>query len=116
MGTMGLFGIPLDLMTITIAAVAMGISVDDTIHYIHRYLLENKKTDQAIAATNGSVGFALMYTTTVIVIGFIALVFSDFIPSVIFGWLTGLAMLIALISDMTLLPVLLKRFIGKAAA
>ncbi len=115
MGTMGLFGIPLDLMTITIAAVAMGISVDDTIHYIHRYLLENEKTGQAIAATNGSVGFALMYTTTVIVIGFIALVFSDFIPSVIFGWLTGLAMLIALISDMTLLPVLLKRFIGKAA-
>lgn len=115
MGTMGLFGIPLDLMTITIAAVAMGISVDDTIHYVHRYLLENKHTDQAIAATNGSVGFALMYTTTVIVIGFIALVFSDFIPSVIFGWLTGLAMLIALISDMTLLPVLLKRFISKTA-
>lgn len=104
LGVIGYSGTPLDLMTITIAAVAMGISVDDTIHYIHRYLKEN-----SVSKTHLSVGYALVYTTTVITLGFGSLIFSDFIPSVLFGAMTGLAMIIALITDMTLLPALLRR-------
>jgi predicted RND superfamily exporter protein len=115
LGFMGWMAIPLDLMTITIASIAMGIAVDDTIHYIHRYREElnsaNVSTSQALERTHMSVGYALLYTTTIIALGFLLLVFSDFVPSVQFGLLTSLAMVIALITDLTLLPVLLKRFI-----
>lgn len=118
MGVMGIFSIPLDLMTITIAAVAMGISMDDTIHYVHRYLDElkggkltsNSKAD-FVLKTNLSVGYALMYTTTVIVVGFGSLVFSNFVPSMLFGLLTSIAMIVALLTDITTLPVLLKRYL-----
>ncbi len=114
MGTMGIFNIPLDLMTITIAAVAMGISMDDTIHYVHRYLEEkSKQTKDIITASHLSVGYALIYTTTIIVTGFGALVFSDFVPSVLFGFLTSIAMIIALLTDITVLPVLLKKYLSK---
>ena len=120
MGILGIFSIPLDLMTITIAAVAMGISMDDTIHYVHRYLEETKlnKTDsnEWIKRTNLSVGYALIYTTTVIVIGFGSLVFSNFVPSMLFGLLTSIAMIVALLSDITTLPVLLRKYLGKRTA
>ena len=113
MGILGIFAIPLDLMTITIAAVAMGISMDDTIHYIHRYLAELKREPNNAKAwvkrTNLSVGYALIYTTTVIVIGFGSLVFSNFVPSMLFGLLTSIAMVVALLTDITTLPVLLKK-------
>jgi predicted RND superfamily exporter protein len=113
MGILGIFAIPLDLMTITIAAVAMGISMDDTIHYIHRYLAELKRepnNEKAwVKRTNLSVGYALIYTTTVIVIGFGSLVFSNFVPSMLFGLLTSIAMVVALLTDITTLPVLLKK-------
>ena len=113
MGAMGLMGIPLDLMTITIAAVAMGISVDDTIHYIHRYLEENRKDHgSAVQNTNLSVGYAVIYTTVIIILGFASLMFSDFVPSILFGLLTSVAMAIALLTDITILPVLLNRFMG----
>lgn len=117
MGFLGYAGIPLDLMTMTIAAVAMGISVDDTIHYVHRFLEEADQNDP-VARTNLSVGYALLYTTTIICIGFLSLVFSEFVPSIVFGLLTGLAMLLALVTDITILPVLLKRFCctGNAAS
>ncbi|MDO6694170.1 MMPL family transporter [Aliiglaciecola sp. 3_MG-2023] len=119
LGVMGLLGIPLDLMTITISAIAMGIAVDDTIHFIHRYLeagknreaKENTASEHAIIATFNSVGYALLFTTTIITLGFALLSFSDFVPSILFGLLTGLAMLMALLTDSTLLPVLLKRFV-----
>ncbi|MBA6416992.1 MMPL family transporter [Colwellia sp. 6M3] len=120
MGILGIFAIPLDLMTITIAAVAMGISMDDTIHYVHRYLEEIKlnKTDsnEWVKRTNLSVGYALIYTTTVIVIGFGSLVFSNFVPSMLFGLLTSVAMIVALLTDITILPVLLKKYLGKRTA
>tara|TARA_R110002167_G_scaffold231963_1_gene437159 strand:+ start:4467 stop:6857 length:2391 start_codon:yes stop_codon:yes gene_type:complete len=113
MGILGIFAIPLDLMTITIAAVAMGISMDDTIHYIHRYLAELKREPKSAEAwvkrTNLSVGYALIYTTTVIVIGFGSLIFSNFVPSMLFGLLTSIAMIFALLTDITTLPVLLKK-------
>lgn len=115
MGGMGLLNIPLDLMTITIAAVAMGISVDDTIHYTHRYLQSDSPSpDEAVRSSLLTVGYAMVYTTTIIVIGFSSLMFSDFIPSVLFGLLTSITMLIALLADLTILPVLLHRFIKPA--
>lgn len=113
LGVMGWFNIALDLMTITIAAIAMGIAVDDTIHFVHRFLEERQQNsaNEAVSKTFDSVGYALLYTTTIIALGFALLSFSDFVPSILFGLLTALAMLVALITDSTLLPVLLKRFV-----
>jgi predicted RND superfamily exporter protein len=116
MGGMGLAGIPLDLMTITIAAVAMGISVDDTIHYVHRYRESAGNATDAVRDSMLSVGYAMVYTTLIIVIGFSSLIFSEFVPSILFGVLTGITMLVALLMDLTILPVLLQRFIKPSAA
>ena len=112
LGTMGWFNIPLDLMTITIAAIAMGIAVDDTIHFVHRFTEEatSSSSAEALKATYSSIGYALLYTSFIITLGFSLLSFSDFVPSVMFGLLTGLAMLVALLTDLTLLPALLGRF------
>jgi hypothetical protein len=111
-GIMGWLGIALDLMTITIAAVAMGIAVDNTIHYIHRYRSDARTSDpaSAIRSTHGSVGFAMIYTTLIVVTGFGSLAFSDFVPSVLFGVLTGVALSGAFLFDSTVLPALLARF------
>ncbi len=113
LGVMGWFKIPLDLMTITISAIAMGIAVDDTIHFTHRYLegLKNASPLQAMQQAFNSVGFALLFTTTIITLGFSLLSFSDFVPSILFGLLTGLAMVLALMTDLTLLPALLSKFV-----
>lgn len=113
LGIMGWFNIALDLMTITISAIAMGIAVDDTIHFVHRYIEEKADNDSnvAISKTFNSVGYALLFTTTIIALGFSMLSFSDFVPSILFGLLTALAMIVALVTDSTLLPVLLKRFV-----
>lgn len=112
LGLMGWLGIALDFMTITIAAVAMGIAVDDTIHYVHRYLDERRAgaASEAVASTHATVGKALLYTTAIICLGFSLLAFSDFVPSVLFGLLSAAALLFALIADLTLLPALLHRF------
>jgi predicted RND superfamily exporter protein len=109
LGIMGWCGIALDFMTMTIAAVAMGIAVDDTIHYIHRFQKEVRENspEQALKNSHQSVGYALLYTTAIITSGFALLGFSDFIPSVLFGLLSALAIVIALLADLTLLPVLL---------
>ncbi|MCC2607023.1 efflux RND transporter permease subunit [Planctobacterium marinum] len=113
LGVMGWLNIPLDIMTITIAAIAMGIAVDDTIHFVHRYLQGQKanSASDALKDTFHSTGFALFCTTVVIAAGFSLLSFSDFVPSVLFGLLTAVAMLLAFVIDLTLLPVLLKRFV-----
>jgi len=110
LGFMGWIKIPLDMMTITIAAISVGIAVDDTIHYIHRFKQEFKIDQDYIKAvhrSHGSIGYAMYYTSLTIIIGFSILVLSNFIPSIYFGLLTGLAMLIALISALTLLPQLI---------
>ncbi len=117
LGVMGWLGIPLDLMTITIAAIAMGIAVDDTIHYIHRYQEEREKgsTSKAITQTHNSVGYAIVYTSFIVIVGFSLLSFSDFVPSIYFGLLTGVAMFMALFSNLTLLPVMLSHWLpGKS--
>ena len=111
LGFMGWAGIPLDFMTITIAAIAMGIAVDDTIHYIHRYRAERRQQTprEAMQGTHRSVGQALLYTSVVVAAGFSLLMFSDFVPSVFFGLLTALAMVVALVANLTLLGVLLTK-------
>ena len=107
LGVMGLAGLPLDMMTITIAAISIGIAVDDTIHYIHRFSDEYKIDSDYVAAMHrchGSIGNAMYYTSLTIIVGFSILAFSNFIPTILFGCLTGLAMLIALLTALTLLP------------
>ena len=109
-GFMGWLHIPLDIMTITIAAIAMGIGVDDTIHYIHRFKDEFKKDHtytKVIQRTNYSIGHAMYYTSLTVIIGFSILVLSNLIPTIYFGLLTMLVMAAALISNLILLPKLL---------
>jgi len=110
---MGWMGIPLDMMTITIAAITVGIAVDDTIHYIHRFQTEFA-TDQDYLATmnrcHGSIGKAMYYTSVTITLGFSILALSEFMPTIYFGLLTGAAMVVALIGALTLLPLLIVVF------
>jgi uncharacterized protein len=106
-GFMGWFHIPLDIMTITIAAISLGIGVDDTIHYIHRYKEEIKKDANPLAAvyrSHNSIGYAMYYTSFAIILGFSILMFSNFIPTIYFGLLTVLVMFTALLSALLLLP------------
>jgi predicted RND superfamily exporter protein len=112
LGLMGGLGIPLDFMTITIAAISIGIGVDDTIHYVHRYGKEVKVDwdyQAAVRRSHSSIGLAMYYTTVTITIGFSILVLSKFVPTIYFGILTAFAMLIALLANFTVLPVLLVR-------
>jgi predicted RND superfamily exporter protein len=113
LGIMGWLNIPLDMMTITIAAISIGIAVDNTIHYIYRFKHEFKVDHDYIRTVHrchGTIGHALYYTSLTIIIGFSILVLSNFIPSIYFGLLTGLAMLIALLGALTLLPQLIVVF------
>ncbi len=118
LGVMGWGGIPLDMMTITIASITVGIGVDDTLHYIYRFREEFAKDRDYIATmhrSHESIGIAMYYTSIVIIVGFSILALSNFMPSVYFGFLTGLAMLTALLASQTLLPklILLTRPLGK---
>lgn len=113
LGFMGWMDIPLDMMTITIAAISVGIAVDDTIHYIHRFRHEFEKDGNymdTLYRCHGSIGYAMYYTSLTIIIGFSILVLSNFIPTIYFGLLTSMAMFIALIAALTLLPQLLVFF------
>ena len=110
LGVMGWLDIPLDMMTITIAAISIGIAVDNTIHYIHRFREEIVKDTNyygALHRCHNSIGHAMYYTSMIIIIGFSILVLSNFLPTIYFGIFTGLAMFIALIASLTLLPQLL---------
>jgi uncharacterized protein len=107
---MGIFGIPLDIMTITIAAISIGIGVDDTIHYIHRFKEELKHDHDytnAMIRSHKSIGYAMYYTSLVVVCGFSILVLSNLVPTIYFGLLTVLVMITMLISALILLPKLL---------
>ena len=113
LGLMGLLGISLDFMSITIAAITIGIGIDFAIHYIYRYRFELANGNDrlaAIAIAHGSIGQSLSYTTAIIAIGFSVFVLSNFIPSIYFGMLISLAMLISLFGTLTLLASLLLRF------
>ena len=120
LGVMGWLRIPLDLMTITVAAISIGIAVDDTIHYVHRFTREFDKDQDywaAVKRSHASIGRAMYYTTVTVTLGFSILVLSSFVPTIYFGLLTGCAMLVALLADLTLLPLLIVRFrpLGAAA-
>ena len=110
LGIIGLIGIPLDMMTITIAAITIGIAVDNSIHYIYRFKEEfDRNSDylRTIEICHSTVGKAILNTSLTIVFGFSILVLSKFIPTIYFGIFTGLAMLLAMISVLTLLPSLI---------
>lgn len=113
LGLMGWFAIPLDLMTITIAAIAIGIGVDDTIHYVHRFKHEFRVDSDywgAVRRCHLSIGRAMYYTSITVILGFSILVLSRFVPTIHFGVLTSLAMAVALLANITLLPVLIVVF------
>ena len=110
LGIIGVLGIPLDMMTITIAAITIGIAVDNSIHYIYRFKEEFKKINnyhKTLDRCHSTVGIAILNTSITIVFGFSILVLSNFIPTIYFGMFTGLAMLLAMISVLTLLPKLI---------
>ena len=112
LGLMGLMNIPLDIMTITIAAICIGIGVDHSIHYVHRFreeILDSSHADVAIKNAHNSTGQAIYYTSVIIILGFSILAFSNFIPTIYFGLFTAFAMLLALFANLTLLPVLLMK-------
>ena len=112
-GTLGLLKIPLDIMTITVAAISVGMAVDNTIHYIYRYKKEMKITNSievALQNAHTTTGRAIFYTAATIATGFSILSLSNFFPTQLFGIFTALAMLIAFISSLSLLPNLLVKF------
>lgn len=121
LGIMGLVGIPLDIMTITIAAIVVGMGVDNCIHYVHRFMREFPEDRNYLATMyrcHGSIGRALFYTTVTVIIGFSMLTISNFNPSIYFGVLTVLAMAAAVIGALLLLPKLILLFkpLGPEAA
>ncbi len=113
LGIMGIFTIPLDLMTITIAAISVGIAVDNSIHFVHRFsdeIAATKDYGASIDVATRNVGQAMFYTTIVITAGFLIMVFSNFVPTMYFGVLTGIAMVAALIANLIMLPMLIRKF------
>ena len=113
LGFMGLKGISLDLMTITIVAISIGVAVDNTIHYLHRFKKEFQQDHNYLKTMfrcHSSIGNAMYYTSITIIAGFSILILSNFIPTALFGLLTALAMAMALLSALTLLPQLILLF------
>ena len=114
-GVMGFFGIPLDVMSITIAAISIGIGVDDIIHYIHRFKEEllTKDVFESIKAAHASIGYAMYYTSFTIFLGFSVMITSNFIPTIYFGLLTDLVMVFMLLGALIILPSLIASFMKK---
>ena len=110
LGIIGMLSIPLDMMTITIAAITIGIAVDNSIHYIYRFKEEyktNQNYRETLKVCHSTVGNAILNTSITIVFGFSILILSKFIPTIYFGIFTGIAMLLAMISVLTLMPTLI---------
>lgn len=113
LGLIGWAGIPLDIMTITIAAISIGIGVDDAIHYVHRFsveFVEDRDYWETVRRSHSSIGRAMYYTSVTIGAGFLVLALSNFVPTVYFGVLTAFSMAVALLANLTLLPILIVRF------
>ena len=110
LGVMGWAKIPMDMMTITIAAITIGIAVDNGIHYIYRFREEYAVTHnyvETLHVCHSNIGKAVFYTAMTIIFGFSILVFSNFIPTIYFGVLVALAMFIAFLAALTVLPKLI---------
>ncbi len=121
LGAMGLVGIPLDMMTTTIAAIVVGVGVDQAIQYFYRFRVEfahDQNYVEAMHRSHASIGRAMYYTSVTIIVGFSILMLSEFIPTIYFGLLTAFAMLMAVIGSLTLLPklILLMKSFDKTAA
>ncbi len=113
LGVMGWLKIPLDMMTITIAAITIGIAVDAAIHYVHRFkreFIDKPNYKEVVLLCHKSIGRAIYYTSITVTVGFSILTLSNFIPTIYFGFLTGVAMAVALLSNLTLLPLLIEVF------
>ena len=113
LGLMGWLDIPLDIMTITIAAIVIGIAVDDAIHYVHRFKNEFRRDCDywaSVERSHDSIGRAMYYTSITVTLGFIILALSNFVPTIYFGLLTGFSMLVAMIANLTLLPIMIVWF------
>ena len=113
LGMLGLLSIPLDMMTITVAAISVGMAVDNTIHYLFRYrseVLGNMSADNTVINAHNSVGRAVFYTAATIAAGFSIFIFSNFTPTVLFGVFTAFALIVSFFASLTLLPFLLKQF------
>ena len=107
LGLMGLAGVPLDMMTITVAAISLGIAVDNSIHYMYRFkeqVEQGWSYEETVGFAHGSVGQAMFFTSVTVVGGFSILMVSNFIPTIYFGVLTAIAMTAALVAALTLLP------------
>ena len=114
LGLLGFLNIPLDIMTITVAAISVGMAVDNTIHYLYRYKTEVQNrsltNDQRVLNSHETVGRAVFYTATTIAAGFSIFALSSFTPTVLFGLFTAFALLVSFFTSLTLLPFLLKSF------
>ena len=107
LGVMGWAQIPLDMMTITIASITLGIAVDNSIHYLYRFRSELPRLQDYVSTLHychANIGRAIFYTAITIIVGFSILVLSNFLPTIFFGLLTALGMAIALLASLTLLP------------
>ena len=96
--------------SVTIASITIGIGVDDTIHYVHRFQREfphHRNYAAVVDICHGSIGMAMYYTSVVVTFGFSILALSNFIPTIYFGLLTGLAMVLACLNNLTVLPLLI---------
>jgi len=112
-GIMGSANIPLDMMSITIASIALGITVDNTIHYYYRFREEVAIDGDYIASmhrAHSTIAFGMFYYSIATIIGFLVLVTSNFIPTLIFGLLTVIALLVAIVSDLLFSPLLVVIF------
>ena len=113
LGLLGLLKIPLDIMTITVASISVGMAVDNTIHYLYRYrayIKAGHEAEESMQLSHLSVGRAIFYTAFTIAVGFSILIMSNFAPTALFGIFTAIALLLAFISSLTLLPIMLVKF------
>jgi len=112
-GIMGIAGIPLDMMSITIASIALGITVDNTIHYYYRFREEVARDGDYIASmhrAHDTIAFGMFYYSLATIVGFLVLVTSNFIPTLIFGLLTVIVLVVAIVSDLLFSPLLVVLF------
>lgn len=112
-GIMGVMNLPLDIMSITIASIALGITVDNTIHYYYRFREELGKDGDYIASmhrAHRTIAFGMFYYSIATIVGFLVLVTSNFIPTLIFGLLTVIVLIVAIVSDLLFSPYLVLLF------
>jgi predicted RND superfamily exporter protein len=110
LGLMGLWSVPVNMATVLIAGIAVGLAVDDTIHFVHAYQRSRRRGESYKTASDRAVigvGLRMVMTSLILVGAFAGMGLSDFMPTSLFGLLSSLTILLALVTDLTLLPVVL---------